>query len=47
MYAFAILRGVGADAKAALIFRFSDPDAALASLKAAGVNVLSGVDLFN
>ncbi len=47
MYAFAILRGVCADAKAALIFRFSDPDAALASLKAAGVNVLSGVDLFN
>jgi hypothetical protein len=43
MYAFA--SGLGD--KAVLIFRFSDPDKALDTLKKEGVNVISGVDLFS
>jgi len=33
------------DGKAAIVFRFEDPDAALTALKAAGVRVLSGEEL--
>jgi hypothetical protein len=43
MYAFS----VGRKGKAILIFRFGDPDKADAALKAAGVNVISDVELFN
>ena len=43
MYAFS----VGRKGKAILIFRFGDPDKADAELKAAGVNVISDVELFN
>jgi hypothetical protein len=42
MYAFS----VGRKGKAVLIFRFADPDKADAALKAAGVNVISDVELF-
>ena len=42
MYAFTF----GSQGKAALIFRFSDPDAALAKLKASGINVIGKVELF-
>jgi hypothetical protein len=31
--------------KAAIVFRFEDPDAALAALEAAGVRVLTGEEL--
>jgi hypothetical protein len=41
MYAFA----EGRAGKAALIFRFDRPDEAMASLQAAGINVLGGVDI--
>ena len=42
MYAFTFRRGD----KAAMIFRFEDPDAAIAALQAKGVNVIGGVELF-
>ena len=42
MYAFTF----GRSDKAVLIFRFDDADAALAALKARGVNVVGGVELF-
>ncbi|HVM60029.1 MAG TPA: ACT domain-containing protein [Verrucomicrobiae bacterium] len=42
MYAFTERRG----GKAALVFRFEDPDAAQQVLKAAGVNVLRDLELF-
>ncbi len=42
MYAFTARRG----ASAVLIFRFDNPDAAIAALKAAGRDVLPSVDLF-
>jgi hypothetical protein len=42
MYAFAS----GPGGKAVMIFRFSDPDKAQEAFKAAGVNMLSAVDLF-
>ena len=42
MYAFAEKRG----GKAVLVFRFSDPDAALRVLKDGGINVLENVKLF-
>ena len=32
--------------RAVLIFRFDDPDRAIAALKAAGINVVSNVDIF-
>jgi hypothetical protein len=41
MYAF----GTGGKNKAVMIFRFQDPDKAIAALQAAGVNVVSSVDL--
>ena len=43
MYAFTEKRG----RQAVLVFRFSDPDAALQALHAAGVNVVGTVDLFS
>ncbi len=43
MYAFTF----GDKGKAALIFRFSDPDAAIEKLKAGGVNIIAKVDLFS
>jgi hypothetical protein len=42
MYAFA----AGLGGKAVMIFRFTDPDKALAAFQKAGLNVLSAVDLF-
>src|ERR1035437_4240914 len=42
MYDFGAASGGG---KAAIIFRFEDPDAALTALKAAGVRVFSGEEL--
>jgi hypothetical protein len=42
MYAFAF----GREGKAALIFRFSDPDVAVTKLKAGGINVIGKVELF-
>lgn len=42
MYAFACDR----QGKAALVFRFQNPDAALRALQAAGINAVSSVDLF-
>lgn len=42
MYAFAFRRGQ----EAVLVFRFDDPGRAVDALKAAGLNVLGGVDLF-
>ena len=42
MYAFTF----GDKGKAALIFRFSDPDAAVAKLKAGGINLIGKVELF-
>jgi hypothetical protein len=42
MYAFTF----GEKGKAALIFRFSDADAAVARLKASGVNLIGKVELF-
>jgi hypothetical protein len=41
MYAFPFARGQ----KAILIFRFDDPDAAIASLQSAGINVLAASDI--
>ena len=43
MYAFTEKRGD----KAMLVFRFTDPDAALTALKTAKINVLGEVDLFH
>ncbi|MFN8459118.1 MAG: amino acid-binding protein [Anaerolineae bacterium] len=43
MYAFAY----GREGKAVMIFRFDDADKALDSLKAAGVNVIGGVELYS
>ncbi len=43
MYAFTF----GDKGKAALIFRFSDPDIAIEKLKAGGVNLIAKVDLFS
>lgn len=43
MYAFTF----GREGKAVLIFRFGDPDAAIEKLKASGINIIGGVDLFN
>jgi len=43
MYAFTF----GRSDKAVLIFRFDDPDAALALLKARGVNVVGEVELYS
>jgi hypothetical protein len=42
MYAFAFRRGE----EAVLVFRFDDPEKAVFALKAAGLNVLGSVDLF-
>ncbi|NLF23362.1 MAG: ACT domain-containing protein [Lentisphaerae bacterium] len=42
MYAFAFRRGQ----EAVLVFRFDNPGRAVDALKAAGLNVLGGVDLF-
>jgi len=42
MYAFAFRRGQ----EAVLVFRFDNPARAVDALKAAGLNVLGGVDLF-
>jgi hypothetical protein len=43
MYAFPFGRG----AKAVLVFRFDQPDAAIDRLRAAGINMLAGVDVYN
>jgi hypothetical protein len=43
MYAFTFGRGD----RAALIFRFEDPDAAIALLQANGINVIGSVDLYS
>jgi hypothetical protein len=43
MYAFPFGRG----ASAVLIFRFDKPDAAIERLRAAGINVLGGVDVYS
>ena len=43
MYAFTF----GRDGKAVLIFRFNDPDAAIAKLKASGINIIGSMDLFD
>jgi hypothetical protein len=42
MYAFS----TGRKGKAVMIFRFGDPDKAMAALQKAGVNVIGGVELF-
>lgn len=42
MYAFTFRSG----GRAIMIFRFDDPDAAIAALQRCGFNVLQGVDLF-
>jgi hypothetical protein len=42
MYAFTF----GREDKAVLIFRFDNPDKAIETLKAGGINVIGGVDLF-
>ena len=42
MYAFAERHGN----RAVLVFRFADPDQAIAVLTAAGINVLSSIDIF-
>jgi hypothetical protein len=41
MYAFTF----GREDKAVLIFRFDNPDKAIETLKAGGINVIGGVDL--
>jgi hypothetical protein len=41
MYAFTF----GRDGRAVLIFRFNHPDAAIGNLRAAGINVLRGLEL--
>jgi hypothetical protein len=43
MYAFPYLR----DGQAILIFRFNDPDAAIAQLQTAGINLLASEELLN
>jgi len=43
MYAFTF----GRENRAVLIFRFNDPDGAIALLQAAGINVLNGVEVYN
>jgi hypothetical protein len=43
MYAFAF----GSGGKAALIFRFDDPDAAITKLRAGGINVIDKMELFS
>ena len=43
MYAFTFRRG----REAIMVFRFGDPDKAIASLQKAGVKVLSSIDLFD
>jgi hypothetical protein len=43
MYAFTF----GRDDKAVLIFRFDQPDLAIRTLQAAGINVVGGVDVYN
>ena len=43
MYAFTS----GREGRAALIFRFDNPDAAIERLRAAGVNVLDGVEVYD
>jgi hypothetical protein len=43
MYAFTFGRGD----KAVLIFRFDDPDAAIALLNSAGINVVGSVEVYN
>ena len=43
MYAFTFGRGD----KAVLIFRFSDPDAAIALLQGAGINLVGAVEVYN
>ena len=42
MYAFTVKRQV----KAVLVFRFSEPDQAIAALRKANLNVVGGVELF-
>jgi hypothetical protein len=42
MYAFTY----GCEGRAVMIFRFEDPDAAIATLQAKGIGVLDAVDLF-
>jgi hypothetical protein len=41
MYAFTF----GREDKAVLVFRFDQPDAAIDRLRAAGINVVNGVEL--
>jgi hypothetical protein len=43
MYAFTF----GHEDRAVLIFRFEQPDAAIERLRAAGVNVLGDVEIYN
>jgi hypothetical protein len=43
MYAFPFGRGN----RAVMIFRFDQPDAAIERLRAAGINVVGGVDVYN
>jgi len=43
IYAFSFRR----TDKAIIVFRFEDPDAAIELLKASGVNVIGGVELYN
>ncbi len=42
MYAFTFRRGD----RAVIVFRFDNPDAAVASLTASGINVISPVELY-
>lgn len=44
MYAFA---GAGLDGHAALVFRFADPDAAIAALTSSGINAIAPAELFD
>ncbi len=48
MYAFAHAGGTGGDARsrAVLVFRFADPDAAIAALGRQGINAIAPADLF-
>lgn len=46
MYAFTFSPARGRGSKAALIFRFDDPDAAIAYLQSTGYNVLQSVELY-
>lgn len=45
-YMYAFTSGLPGQ-KAALIFRFEDPDAAIRALTAAGISVVQGLDLFD